>query len=197
MMAWVARSSHDHGDCGGESTASRWPAASTRWTRTAFSRGDTSVFTTAAAGWSHEETLPHVLQHCPGTIDAIRGRHDDALKSIERALLTSSGDHHDRVGLRVNQTVPSLASPALRSDLQLYNHTKKTVVVVEKQASDDPKSSGLVRIAEHKRAKYDRIKRHLERQGWKVHLSAIVYVTAAVTLCHRNTTMLNHSLERT
>ncbi|KAE9308229.1 hypothetical protein PF008_g21025 [Phytophthora fragariae] len=136
-------------------------------------------------------------------MDAIRGRHDDALKSIERALLTSSGDHHDRVGLRVNQTVPSLASPALRSDLQLYNHTKKTVVVVdlavvfEKQASDDPKSSGLVRIAEHKRAKYDRIKRHLERQGWKVHLSAIVYVTAAVTLCHRNTTMLNHSLERT
>ncbi|KAE9273433.1 hypothetical protein PR003_g29910, partial [Phytophthora rubi] len=48
-------------------------------------------------------------------------------------------------------------------------------VAFEEQASDDPESSGLARIAAHKRAKYDRIKRHLERQGWKVHLSALVY----------------------
>ncbi|KAE8955425.1 hypothetical protein PR001_g32113, partial [Phytophthora rubi] len=122
-------------------------------------------------GCPHEETLPHVLHHCPGTMDAIRGRHDDALKNIERALIASSGDRQDRAELRVNQTVPSLAGPALRPDLQLYNHTKKTVAVVdlavafEEQASDDPESSGLARIAAHKRAKYDRIKRHLERQG--------------------------------
>ncbi|KAE9232618.1 hypothetical protein PF002_g12318 [Phytophthora fragariae] len=124
-------------------------------------------------GCSHEETLPHVLHHCPGTMDAIRGRHDDALKNIERALIASSGDRQDRAELRVNQTVPSLAGPALRPDLQLYNHTKKTVAVVdlavafEEQASDDPESSGLARIAAHKR--------HLERQGWKVHLSELVY----------------------
>ncbi|KAE8876356.1 hypothetical protein PF001_g19418 [Phytophthora fragariae] len=57
-------------------------------------------------------------------MDAIRGRHDDALKNIKRALIASSGDRQDRAELRVNQTVPSLASPALRPDLQLYNHTK-------------------------------------------------------------------------
>ncbi|EGZ15365.1 hypothetical protein PHYSODRAFT_509713 [Phytophthora sojae] len=115
-------------------------------------------------------------------MDAVRGRHDDALKTIERALIaSSSGDRQDRVELRVNQTVPSLAGPALRPDLQLYNHTKKTVAVVdlavafEEQAGEDPDSSALARIAAHKRAKYDRIKRHLERQGWKVHLSALVY----------------------
>uniref|UniRef100_H3GYC9 Uncharacterized protein n=1 Tax=Phytophthora ramorum TaxID=164328 RepID=H3GYC9_PHYRM len=114
-------------------------------------------------------------------MDAVRGRHDDVLKTIECALIASSGDRQDRVELQVNQTVPSLAGPALRPDLQLYNHTKKTVAVVdlavafEEQASDDTESSALARIAAHKRAKYAGIKRHLERQGWKVHLSALVY----------------------
>ncbi|KAH7489201.1 Retrovirus-related Pol polyprotein from type-1 retrotransposable element R2 [Phytophthora ramorum] len=132
-------------------------------------------------GCSRAETLTHVLNHCAGTMDAVRGRHDDALKHIERALHASSPGGQDRVELRVNQTVPSLAGPALRPDLQLYNHTKKTVAVVdlavafEEQASDDPESSALARIAAHKRAKYAGVKRHLERQGWKVHLSALVY----------------------
>ncbi|KAH7489197.1 Retrovirus-related Pol polyprotein from type-1 retrotransposable element R2 [Phytophthora ramorum] len=132
-------------------------------------------------GCSRAETLAHVLNHCAGTMDAVRGRHDDALKHIERALHASSPGGQDRVELRVNQTVPSLAGPALRPDLQLYNHTKKMVAVVdlavafEEQASDDPESSALARIAAHKRAKYAGVKRHLERQGWKVHLSALVY----------------------
>eukprot|EP00644_Phytophthora_capsici_P019107 jgi/Phyca11/52202/gw1.560.3.1 len=34
-------------------------------------------------GCSRAETLAHVLNHCPGTMDAVRGRHDDALKHIE------------------------------------------------------------------------------------------------------------------
>uniref|UniRef100_H3H6I1 Reverse transcriptase n=1 Tax=Phytophthora ramorum TaxID=164328 RepID=H3H6I1_PHYRM len=136
---------------------------------------------THSPGCSRAETLAHVLNHCAGTMDAVRGRHDDALKHIERALHASSPGGQDRVELRVNQTVPSLAGPALRPDLQLYNHTKKTVTVVdlavafEEQASDDPESSALARIAAHKRAKYAGVKRHLERQGWKVHLSALVY----------------------
>ncbi|KAG2785329.1 hypothetical protein PC114_g27542, partial [Phytophthora cactorum] len=68
-------------------------------------------------GCTRSETLAHVLNHCDGTMDAVRGRHDDALKIIERTLLASSGDQQDRVELRVNQTVPSLAGPALRPDL--------------------------------------------------------------------------------
>ncbi|KAE9222220.1 hypothetical protein PF002_g15336, partial [Phytophthora fragariae] len=112
-------------------------------------------------GCSYPETLVHVLNHCPGTMDAVRGRHDDALKEIERTLTASSGDRSGRVELRVNQTVPSLAGPALRPDLQLYNHTTKTVAVVdlavafEEQASDDPESSGLTKAAPEKKAKYD------------------------------------------
>ena len=132
-------------------------------------------------GCSRSETLAHVLNHCAGTMDAIRTRHDDALKLIERAIASSAGAGTDRVELRVNQTVPSLPGPALRPDLQVYNHTTRTVSVVdlavafEDQGDDDPRSSSLARIAGLKRAKYDGIKRHLERQGWTVHLSALVY----------------------
>lgn len=132
-------------------------------------------------GCSRSETLAHVLNHCPGTMDAVRGRHDDALKSIERAISASSRDCTDRVELRVNQTVPELGGPALRPDIQLFNHTTKTVAVVdlavafEEQAADDEASSALARTAAHKRAKYAGVQRHLERQGWTVHLSALVY----------------------
>ncbi|KAG2759384.1 hypothetical protein Pcac1_g28554 [Phytophthora cactorum] len=124
------------------------------------------------------ESMEHVLNHCPGTMDAVRGRHDSALGEIERALRTSSGARRE---LRVNQTVPGLPGPALRPDLQVYNHDQRTVAVVDlavafdRQDSDDAASSGLAKAAAEKAAKYAGIKRHLERQGWKVHLSALVY----------------------
>uniref|UniRef100_A0AAV1V8T5 Reverse transcriptase n=1 Tax=Peronospora matthiolae TaxID=2874970 RepID=A0AAV1V8T5_9STRA len=132
-------------------------------------------------GCSRTETLAHVLNHCAGTMDAVRTRHDDALTIIERAIASSAGDRKERVELRVNQTVPSLPGPALRPDLQVYNHTTRSVSVVdlavafEDQATNDPRTSSLARIAALKRAKYDCVKRHLERQGWTVHLSALVY----------------------
>uniref|UniRef100_H3GYD3 Reverse transcriptase domain-containing protein n=1 Tax=Phytophthora ramorum TaxID=164328 RepID=H3GYD3_PHYRM len=132
-------------------------------------------------GCRWKETLAHVLNHCPGTMDSIRGRHDDALKEIERTLHASSGDRQGRTELRTNQTVPGLAGPALRPDLQVYNHDQRTVAVVDlaiafdEQPRDDPESSGLAKAAAEKKAKYAGIKRHLERQGWKVHLSALVY----------------------
>ena len=132
-------------------------------------------------GCSRSETLAHVLNHCAGTMDAVRARHDDVLQLIVSEISASAGALPDRVELRVNQTVPSLPGPALRPDLQIYNHTKRTVSVVdlavafEEQPMDDQATSSLVRIAESKRTKYTCVKRHLERQGWAVHLSALVY----------------------
>eukprot|EP00644_Phytophthora_capsici_P010245 jgi/Phyca11/123611/e_gw1.51.254.1 len=111
-------------------------------------------------------------------MDAVRGRHDDALKEIEHTLRASSGDRRE---LRVNQTVPGLPGPPLRPDIQVYNHDKRTVAVVDlavafdEQPSEDPESSGLAKAVQIKKAKYAGIKEHLENQGWKVHLSAIVY----------------------
>ena len=134
-------------------------------------------------GCRWKESLPHILNHCPGTMSAIRGRHDAALKEIEHALLTSSSDRGGRTELRVNQTVPGMPGSALRPDIQVYNHDARTVAVVDlavafdQQDRDDPASSGLSKAYTEKTTKYAGIRRHLERQGWTVHLSAIVYGT--------------------
>ncbi|CAI5725975.1 unnamed protein product [Peronospora destructor] len=77
-------------------------------------------------GCSRSKTLEHVLNHCVGAMDAVRTRHDEAVKVIERKVAASAGAHADRVELWVNQTVPSLPGPALRPDLQVYNHSKLT-----------------------------------------------------------------------
>uniref|UniRef100_A0AAV1T9U1 Uncharacterized protein n=1 Tax=Peronospora matthiolae TaxID=2874970 RepID=A0AAV1T9U1_9STRA len=104
-------------------------------------------------------------------MDTIRGRHDEYLKIVKRAIAYASGGKTDQVELRVNQTVPSLPRPLLRPDLQVYNHTTHTVLVVglavafDEQPNDDPRTSSLVRTAKAKRDKYDCVKRHLERQG--------------------------------
>uniref|UniRef100_A0AAV1V819 Uncharacterized protein n=1 Tax=Peronospora matthiolae TaxID=2874970 RepID=A0AAV1V819_9STRA len=132
-------------------------------------------------GCSRSETCAHDHNHCSRTMDAIRGRYDDALKIIELAITSSARASKDRVEMRVNQTVPSLPGPALRPDLQVYNHTLHTVSVLdlavafEEQNDDDPRTSSLARIAAFKKAKYDCVKRHLERQGWTVSLSALIY----------------------
>ena len=132
-------------------------------------------------GCSRLETLAHVLNHCAGSMNAVRTRHDDALKTIERKIAASTSVEGDRVELRVNQTVPSMPGPALRPGLQIYNHTKRTVptvdlaVAFEEQVVDDPQMWSLARITEVKRRKYDCIKRYLERYGWAVQLSALVY----------------------
>ena len=132
-------------------------------------------------GCRWKESLAHVLNHCPGTMDAIRGRHDDALKEIVRTLHASTSDRQGRTELRVNQTVPGLSGPALRPDLQLYNHDNRTVAVVDlaiafdQQDDDDPTTSGLAKASAEKATKYAGVLRHLESQGWTVYLSAIIY----------------------
>ncbi|CAH0518672.1 unnamed protein product [Peronospora belbahrii] len=120
-----------------------------------------------------KESLAHVLNHCPGTMDAIRGRHDDALKVIERSLVKTVDGRQGRTELRVNQTVPGMAGLDLRPDLQVYNNDTRTVAVVDlaiafdQQDGDESSCSGLVEAAVNKTTKYAGIKRHLERQGWK------------------------------
>ncbi|CAI5709506.1 unnamed protein product [Peronospora farinosa] len=114
-------------------------------------------------------------------MDAIRSRHDEALKEIERTLHASINNRYGRTEIRVNQTVPGLPGPALRPDLQLYSHDKRTVVVIDlaialdQQDRDDPTSSGLAKASAEKATKYASVLRHLASQGSTVHLSSLVY----------------------
>ncbi|CAH0476215.1 unnamed protein product [Peronospora belbahrii] len=100
-------------------------------------------------------------------MDAIRGRYDDALKIIERALVKPGDGRQGRTELRVNQTVPGMAGLDLRPDLQVYNHDTRMVAVVDlaiafdQQDGYDSSCSGLVKVAVDKTIKYAGTKRHL------------------------------------
>lgn len=132
-------------------------------------------------GCSRAETTAHVLQHCAGNMDAIRKRHDDALARIGTAIREVVTGARGTKELRLNQTVPGFVGPALRPDIQLFDAATRTATVLdlaithEEQTTDQQDSSTLHFAREHKIAKYAPIKRHLERAGWRVHLSALVY----------------------
>ncbi|KAF1313197.1 reverse transcriptase, partial [Globisporangium splendens] len=126
------------------------------------------------------ETLAHVLNHCPGTSDAVTKRHDSALKLITDTLQPRVLRSQERLQLRVNETVEGMAGQ-LRPDLQLFDTRSKTVVVAdlaityEDHQQDGPEFSSLAASAQRKIEKYQPIKVHLMQQGWTVHLSALVY----------------------
>ncbi|DBA00949.1 TPA: hypothetical protein N0F65_006149, partial [Lagenidium giganteum] len=150
-------------------------------------------------GCRNVETLAHVLNHCHNNTDAIRGRHDGALaaikrmtqKAIERASPTN-------VELLIDTSVANFAGPALRPDIQLYNHTTKQATIVDlaipfkDQPTSDPATSSLHVAKTRKMHKYTCIKNHLERQGWKVHLDAIVYGSIGAVLPSNHTVYTKH-----
>ncbi|KAF1326490.1 reverse transcriptase, partial [Globisporangium splendens] len=132
-------------------------------------------------GCSHQETLPHVINHCPGNEEAIRGRHDNILQLIKNAVSPVVTSSQGRFTVHYDEPVAGFTGPAYRPDIQLFDHATGTVYVsdlsisFEEQSGDDPVSSNLAFAYEHKVRKYAPIKLHLERRGWQVHLSAIVF----------------------
>eukprot|EP00644_Phytophthora_capsici_P018708 jgi/Phyca11/132878/e_gw1.250.5.1 len=130
-------------------------------------------------GCSHVETLTHVLQHCVGTQDAVRTRHDNVLQNITRELEIRVKESKGRLNLRVNQTVPGFKGPALRPDIQLYDKETRTAAIVDLaipfDARDEGDGPGLTWAHDMKIKKYKCVETQLKDRGWKVKSSALVY----------------------
>jgi len=130
---------------------------------------------------THAETTAHVLNHCVGNMDTIRQRHDDALAMIEKALAKPVERSRGTKRLLINMTVPGFDGLRLRPDIQVYDDTKREVVVAdlaithENQPMDAPSTSALRQSYELKLTKYDVVKRDLERRGWRVHMAPLIY----------------------
>jgi ribonuclease HI len=137
--------------------------------------------TCRAPNCSRTETLAHVLNHCETNMDVIRQRHDGALEQIGAAINAAIKGRRTDTEVRLNQTVPEFNGPAWRPDIQVRDARSKTMVIAdlaitfEDQPNDQSASSSLQHSREHKIAKYQPIAAALERQGWRVHTSAIVY----------------------
>jgi ribonuclease HI len=137
--------------------------------------------TCRAPGCTRAETSAHVLNHCAPNMDAIRQRHDDALKRISTALTRAHSG--SAATISIDRTVPEYEAAALRPDIVLRDPTTRTVVIAdlaithEDQPTDNTSSSSLQHTREFKITKYKPIAEVLERHGWRIHCAAIVYGT--------------------
>jgi hypothetical protein len=135
--------------------------------------------TCRAPGCSRAETSAHVLNHCAPNMDAIRQRHDDALKQIGSAI--ERAHSNTGVSLCLNQTVPEYEGPAFRPDIVLRDTATRSIVIAdlaithEEQVGPNAATSTLRHSHDHKIAKYQPIVEVLERHGWRVQCTAIVY----------------------
>ena len=114
-------------------------------------------------------------------MDSIRARHDVSLAAITEAIRKTPQATTGQLTIRVNSTVPGFRGPVLKPDIQVYDDANRTAVITdlaiayEEHASDDSDASAFEKIKRTKVSKYAPLKDHLERQGYTVHLSALVY----------------------
>ncbi|GAB9477211.1 reverse transcriptase [Globisporangium polare] len=107
-------------------------------------------------GCTHSETLPHVLNHCRGNEETIRGRHDDILALIKNAVLPSVERSRGTLVAKFNEHVAEFAGPAFKPDIQLYDHATKTAYIsdlsvsFDDQSSDEPATSNLAFAYDYK-----------------------------------------------
>lgn len=162
---------------------------------------------------NHDETLPHVLQHCPGNSRAIDGRHDRVLAMIKKAVEPIVSKPSSQVTARFDAYVEGLPGQQLRPDIQIFDagsriaHICDLAITFEAQKTDDP-AAGSMRVRHsEKLAKYQRAKEFLETLGWRVHVSALVYgalgsvmpsnykvLTEQLRLTKRNAKQLNRRI---
>ena len=133
-----------------------------------------------APSCSSAETLAHVLNHCAPNMDAIRQRHDDALKQIGDKIREALVRSKSSAELRLNRTVPEYTGAALRPDIVLRDVASKTIVIADLAITFEDQSAGarhssLQLSHDHKTLKYQPIVAELEQKGWRVQIAAIVY----------------------
>lgn len=132
-------------------------------------------------GCTHSKTLPHVINHCPGNEVIVRGRHDNIIRLVRNATRPIIERSIGSLEVTFDKHVAEVAVLAFKLNIQMYSHTTKTACISDlsdsfnDQSSDDPATSNLAFAYEHKVRKYAPLTCHLERAGWQVYLSAIVF----------------------
>ncbi|CAI5744046.1 unnamed protein product [Peronospora destructor] len=113
-------------------------------------------------------------------MDAIRQRHDDALKLIGAKIQNALVRAKSSAELRLDHTVPEYTGAALRPDIVLRDVAAKTMVIADLAITFEDQSararhSSLQLSHDYKTLKYQPIVAELEHKGWRVQTAAIVY----------------------
>ena len=114
------------------------------------------------------ETLPHVLNHCPPHMSAITSRHDAILDRLINATKLKPTE-----SLKKDLCVPGVASN-LRPDLTIIDETNKIATIIDVCVPFENRHESFVAARKTKLDKYENIKAQLEEQGYKVFLDAFI-----------------------
>jgi len=111
---------------------------------------------------SDTETLPHILNHCPPRMEAIRSRHNTILERLKNAVPKNAG-----VVPILDQKLPDCPLD-LRVDLQLVDHDNKQATLVDVAIPFDNGREALSEVRRLKEEKYARLAEWLvEEKGFR------------------------------
>jgi hypothetical protein len=118
-----------------------------------------------------QETLPHVLNHCPYNMDRVRQRHDTILERIRKA--TEHGNRDKKV--LVNQKPPGY-NDNIKPDLVVLDEQTKTATIVDLVIPfEDFHNNAFSKAHELKVAKYTELADWYRSRGYETQLDAIIY----------------------
>ena len=130
------------------------------------------------------ESIAHVVGGCPFSQRAVNARHRSCLQRLARAIPRQDKE------LRIEQTVPGVASVAVRApravddsppltdrqkpDIVILDHSHKHAVIIDVEISFPHPTNTLQQNRLLKIEKYSALKKVMEEQGWSVVLDAFI-----------------------
>uniref|UniRef100_A0A914XTH4 Reverse transcriptase domain-containing protein n=1 Tax=Plectus sambesii TaxID=2011161 RepID=A0A914XTH4_9BILA len=114
------------------------------------------------------ETLPHVLNHCPPNFTAITKRHNAILDRLTKAMRRPEAG-----SVLINQQLPGYDGRE-RPDIIILDDAKKTAFVADVTVAFENRQAAFSMARTEKHRKYEALAQHLRSQGYETAVDAFV-----------------------
>ncbi|XP_026465938.1 uncharacterized protein LOC113369394 [Ctenocephalides felis] len=131
----------------------------------------------------HDETLPHVINHCKPHLNAITKRHD----SIVQRLITAAKKPADGA-LYANQPIPEYDGQE-RPDIVIIDNREKTAAIIDIAVPFENRTEAFQTTRQLKKDKYAALAEHFRAKGFRTTVDAFI-VGSLGGYCSRNWTAL-------
>ena len=119
----------------------------------------------------NNETLPHVLCHCPPRLPAITRRHNAILDRLVKAYKPPA-----TTTVHINKTIPGL-NDNIRPDIVAIDEINKRATIIDVTTPFENNYAAFIEARHEKIRKYEPVVRHFEQLGFD---SANIYLNAFI-----------------
>ena len=119
----------------------------------------------------NNETLPHVLCHCPPRFPAITRRHNAILDRLVKAYKPPA-----TTTVHINKTIPGL-NDNIRPDIVAIDETNKRATIIDVTTPFENNYAAFIEARQEKIRKYEPVVRHFEQLGFD---SSNIYLNAFI-----------------